>query len=183
MANVFHTHKEVHIRYDLKGSTYGRFTPEDDPSIAKKDLDIIKRKDSILLSKFNAELFLGQIGRDCAFFEQNNIIDYSLLIGIHHNDGEKLDLTEKTNLTSMVRESAHKKHFEEKFNQKEGILSADGKHLYFIGIIDVLTRFNSKKKLEYAFKRVVYGSGISAVPPKQYSERFQKFITTITKIA
>ena len=28
MANVFHTFKEIHVRYDLKGSTKGRYTKE-----------------------------------------------------------------------------------------------------------------------------------------------------------
>ncbi len=28
MSNVFHTSKEIHLRYDIKGSTYKRFTKE-----------------------------------------------------------------------------------------------------------------------------------------------------------
>jgi len=29
MANVFHTNKEIHVRYDLKGSTQGRITKDE----------------------------------------------------------------------------------------------------------------------------------------------------------
>ena len=69
-----------------------------DPSIAKKDLNIIKSGDKILLAKPFSEIISSQIQKDCVFFEQNNIIDYSLLIGIHHlnPDHEKFDYTEKT---------------------------------------------------------------------------------------
>lgn len=187
MANVFHTSREIHVRYDIKGSTYGRFTAEDDPSIAKKDLNMIKSGEKIFLPRQYGDIFLQQIARDCLFFEQNNIIDYSLLIGIHHisQDNDKIDGPDKTNVPlSMNRESSiHKKYFEDKFNHREGVLSADGKLLYFFGIIDVLTRFNSKKKFEYMFKRIAYGSGISAVPSKQYSQRYQQFIKSITQIS
>ena len=29
MENIFHTPREIHVRYDLKGSTYGRYTNEE----------------------------------------------------------------------------------------------------------------------------------------------------------
>ena len=29
MANVFHTSREIHVRYDLKGSTQGRITKDE----------------------------------------------------------------------------------------------------------------------------------------------------------
>jgi 1-phosphatidylinositol-4-phosphate 5-kinase len=46
MANVFNTDKEIHLRYDLKGSTQGRFTKRDpdsklDSKVCYKDLDWI----------------------------------------------------------------------------------------------------------------------------------------------
>jgi Ca2+-binding EF-hand superfamily protein len=179
MANVFHTHREIHLRYDLKGSTYGRSTPDEDPSVAKKDLNIIKTGDKLVLTKPFAEFFLSQITKDCKFFEANNIIDYSLLIGMH-NLGS--DVVEKTHVPLSIESSGHKKYFEEKFNHREGLMSADGRFIYFIGIIDILTQFNSRKKMEYVVKRVAYGKGISAVPPKQYSERFQKFMASIIQV-
>jgi len=179
MANVFHTHREIHLRYDLKGSTYGRFTAEEDCSVARKDLNIIKSGDKLHFTKSFGEFFGTQIDKDSKFFEPNNIIDYSLLIGIHHLGS---DNTEKTHAPSSIENSGHKKYYEEKFNHREGIMSADGRDIYYIGIIDILTQFNSRKKMEYVFKSVAYGKGISAVPPKQYAERFQKFITSLITI-
>jgi 1-phosphatidylinositol-4-phosphate 5-kinase len=37
--------------------------------------------------------------------------------------------------------------------------------IYYIGIIDILTNFSTKKKLEFLVKRVAYGPTISAIPP------------------
>ena len=48
-----------------------------------------------------------------------------------------------------------------------GIVSTDGKCVYFIGIIDTLTYFGAKKKLEYRLKSVAYGNKtISCIPPQ-----------------
>ena len=58
-----------------------------------------------------------------------------------------------------------------------GLLSTDGENLYFIGIIDILTEYNNKKRMEHLFKGMVHGnSSISCVPPKKYSLRFQKYL-------
>ena len=37
------------------------------------------------LTQIQADNLIEQIKKDCEFFEQNEIIDYSLLIGIHNN--------------------------------------------------------------------------------------------------
>jgi 1-phosphatidylinositol-4-phosphate 5-kinase len=61
-----------------------------------------------------------------------------------------------------------------------GIVSSDGKCVYFIGIIDTLTYFGTKKKLEYRLKSVAYGNKtISCVPPKRYGSRFLAFMNQI----
>lgn len=52
----------------------------------------------------------------------------------------------------------------------------DNSYTIFIGIIDILTNFSTKKKLEYLSKRVVYGPTISAIPPRDYADRFLKFL-------
>jgi len=52
MANVFKTSRDIHIRYDLKGSTIGRRTKKSatdyvDSSVALKDLDFTENKEKI----------------------------------------------------------------------------------------------------------------------------------------
>ena len=60
MANVFNTTRQIHVRYDLKGSKYGRNTKktpdeEVDPSIALKDLDFENEKMKISLDEDTKE--------------------------------------------------------------------------------------------------------------------------------
>lgn len=57
-----------------------------------------------------------------------------------------------------------------------GLVSEDGSYLYFIGIIDILTYYSGKKKLEHFFKGNFQGDGISCVPPAEYAERFVGFM-------
>lgn len=87
MNNVFNTSKEIHKRYDLKGSTQGRTTKYAnnifDPTIALKDNDIIDEQYYFVVSEDTQKRLRAQIESDVNFFKENNIIDYSLLIGIH----------------------------------------------------------------------------------------------------
>lgn len=57
-----------------------------------------------------------------------------------------------------------------------------GATIYYLGIIDCLTRYNIVKKAEHLWK----GFGghepeISPIPPQRYGERFIKFISALTK--
>jgi len=60
-----------------------------------------------------------------------------------------------------------------------GLLSSDKKSLYFFGIIDILTRYDSRKKMEHLFKAIRYdGRGVSCCPPGFYAERFNAFMSS-----
>jgi 1-phosphatidylinositol-4-phosphate 5-kinase len=51
----------------------------------------------------------------------------------------------------------------------------------YIGIIDILQKYNTRKKIEHAYKSIKYKYNplsISAVQPQFYSERFLKFVGT-----
>lgn len=50
---------------------------------------------------------------------------------------------------------------------------------YIFGIIDILTEYTSRKVAEYYFKSLIYGKGVSAVPPDDYYQRFVNFINTV----
>lgn len=60
---------------------------------------------------------IRQIRSDVAYLGSNHIIDYSLLVGIHF-----------------------RRAFEANKND-HGVLSEDGKAVFFIGIIDILTGY------------------------------------------
>ncbi|KAI8139047.1 hypothetical protein BJV82DRAFT_522323 [Fennellomyces sp. T-0311] len=87
MGNVFPASKDVHTTYDLKGSTFGRLTPEKDvaknPNAVLKDQNWIAQSERLELGPEKRSLFITQLERDVEFLARFNIMDYSLLIGMH----------------------------------------------------------------------------------------------------
>lgn len=84
MGNLFCTEYTVHRRFDLKGSVLGRMTDKPETEIDEttilKDLDL---NFVFRLQKSWFQDFCRQIDRDCEFLEQERIMDYSLLVGLH----------------------------------------------------------------------------------------------------
>ncbi|XP_035518035.1 phosphatidylinositol 5-phosphate 4-kinase type-2 gamma-like isoform X1 [Morone saxatilis] len=63
----------------------------------------------------------------------------------------------------------------------QSAVGAPQREVYFMGLIDVLTQYDTKKKAAHAAKAVKHGAGaeISTVHPEQYAKRFREFITKI----
>lgn len=82
MGNMFCTELRIHKRYDLKGSTQGRFTEKEKAgeNTTLKDLDLSY---DFHMDKLLRESLMKQISLDCKFLESQQIIDYSLLLGLH----------------------------------------------------------------------------------------------------
>ncbi|XP_027336794.1 phosphatidylinositol 4-phosphate 5-kinase 7-like isoform X1 [Abrus precatorius] len=89
MGNMFCTELYIHRRYDLKGSSQGRYTQNDkiNCNTTLKDLDL---KYDFHMDKKLRESLLKQIYLDCKFLESQHIIDYSLLFGLHFRAPENL---------------------------------------------------------------------------------------------
>lgn len=87
MGNLFCSEYVIHRRFDLKGSSHGRTTikPESeiDENTTLKDLDL---NFIFRLQKAWFQEFYRQVDRDCEFLEQERIMDYSLLVGLHFSD-------------------------------------------------------------------------------------------------
>ena len=86
-ANVFNTQQNINVRYDLKGSTYGRLTRKKKDEVISsatclKDQDWLMDKRIINLQSNQRELIAQQLKADTKFFQDNNINDYSVLLGI-----------------------------------------------------------------------------------------------------
>uniref|UniRef100_A0A1J3I8U3 Phosphatidylinositol 4-phosphate 5-kinase n=1 Tax=Noccaea caerulescens TaxID=107243 RepID=A0A1J3I8U3_NOCCA len=100
MGNMFCTELKIHRRYDLKGSTQGRFTEKSKirEKTTMKDLDLAYE---FQMDKLLREALFKQIFLDCAFLESLQIIDYSLLLGLHFRAPEQLnDVLEPPNAMS-----------------------------------------------------------------------------------
>lgn len=85
MNNVFPALYEIHERYDLKGSVLGREYTKGDhkPIVVYKDLDWLRNHRRIVLGPEKREQIIKQLEKDVAFLKSVNVMDYSLLIGIH----------------------------------------------------------------------------------------------------
>ena len=52
--------------------------------------------------------------------------------------------------------------------------------MYYFGINDIFTEYDTGKVVEHIFKKIITkGNGISAVPPLDYKNRFDDFIKSI----
>lgn len=88
MNNLFPAHKDIHESYDLKGSTVGRIYPEErareNPRAVLKDLNWINRGKVLELGPEKRALLTEQLRRDAELLKELQVMDYSLLVGIHN---------------------------------------------------------------------------------------------------
>ncbi|KAK3990853.1 hypothetical protein QBC44DRAFT_238055 [Cladorrhinum sp. PSN332] len=101
MNNLFPPHRDIHQTFDLKGSTIGRDYREEElennPRATLKDLNWLRRKRHLELGLQKKKLFLEQLKKDVRLLQRLQIMDYSLLIGIHDlQRGNEENLRDKT---------------------------------------------------------------------------------------
>ncbi|XP_023253422.1 phosphatidylinositol 4-phosphate 5-kinase-like protein 1 [Seriola lalandi dorsalis] len=85
--------------------------------------------------------------------------------------------------TDPVLQEFHEHHHRLLPNCKNAIHVIDGPdHRYFVGIIDIFTVYNWKKKLENLWKSARFpGRAFSTVRPNKYSRRFSQWIQNHTQ--
>lgn len=228
MNNLFPPHKQLEKTFDLKGSTFGRYTKVNDSDSTKnnhkilKDLNWIENKETIRFGSIKNELFLNQLKADVKLLIKLKIMDYSFLIGIHdltkfekEDDiikNKKLSVfspisssikdLKSTNLKTLdnfndLQRSNNTNNNSDSGNKYSmpavrpgsyfhsddgGVISTDLNnenldHVYYLGIIDCLTHYSIVKRLETFWRSLSHDrKKISAVPPKEYGERFLLFI-------
>ena len=146
-----------------------------------KDLDFLDLvPEGFLLDPETYTALMSTIERDCRVLESFDIMDYSLLLGIHNLDQEKRELDEREvtnqerkrsfqpNTTKLVAhstpmESIQASSFDEDdipdIRMKGGIpaRNSEGERLLiFVGIIDILQSYRLFKKMEHTFKAVIH---------------------------
>ncbi|KAL3628442.1 Phosphatidylinositol 4-phosphate 5-kinase 9 [Castilleja foliolosa] len=89
MGNMFCTELRIHRRFDLKGSSLGRSADKVkiDENTILKDLDL---NYCFYLEPSWRDALLQQIEIDSKFLESENIMDYSLLLGVHYRAPQHL---------------------------------------------------------------------------------------------
>ncbi|XP_061110606.1 phosphatidylinositol 4-phosphate 5-kinase type-1 alpha-like isoform X2 [Conger conger] len=192
MNNLLPRSVHMHLKYDLKGSTYKRRASakeRDKASPTYKDLDFIQDlPEGLLMEPENYNALSKTIQRDCLLLQSFKIMDYSLLVGIHNVDqagesdqrirrGQKALFS--TAMESIQGEGRGKGPLDSA-DQSGGIPARNAKGerlLVYIGIIDILQAYRFMKKLEHSWKALVHdGDTVSVHRPGFYAERFQKFM-------
>jgi 1-phosphatidylinositol-4-phosphate 5-kinase len=89
MNSVYYTDKHLQTFYDLKGSTLGRDAKPGEA--VKKDNDLRRGmpEEALALRPNTRPRVRGQLESDCAFLRDMGIMDYSMLVGVHHKQADK----------------------------------------------------------------------------------------------
>jgi len=181
MTNVLILPKnyKIHLKFDLKGSRVGRTAKK------KKNGKVGTLKDNDfhlpveLSSKRRIEV-LSQLNRDSAFLRDHNIMDYSLLLGIH-NDTYYPVSTQGALACSGSPKPLHETQEEGGFECLMAYrVRAPG--AYHLGIIDILQQWDCSKISERWAKILVRchwrdRDEMSCVQPILYQERFMRFMS------
>jgi len=176
LGNVFPAGARVAKQFDLKGSTIGREIGGgvfSEGVISGKDIDFAKYQKKLRVGPEARGKLLEQLDIDTRFLCSLNITDYSLLIGVQNI--EDVDGIKVVPYGADAPLSYHARP----------ILSVDGKEVYYVSIIDILTVYDTRKFAEMHLKSIQRGyllapcQKISAMPPEPYRARFLTHMTTI----
>lgn len=215
MNNLFPPHRDIHLKYDLKGSTFGRkfntdsLDKSDLSKVTLKDLNWVENKQKIKFGPEKRKLFLEQLERDVLLLKKINVMDYSLLLGVHDvKTGNTKETMQRLSIFDPI--SAEKRvlmntnprgidlatYLPNNYIQTRmqyifyghdgGIRATDERNdplseIYYLGIIDCLTNYSLKKKLETVWRSLGHNrSTISSLPAKEYGDRFLNFIKNST---
>ncbi|XP_044847278.1 phosphatidylinositol 4-phosphate 5-kinase type-1 alpha isoform X1 [Mauremys mutica] len=202
MNNLLPRSVKMHLKYDLKGSTYKRRASQKEREKVfptYKDLDFMQDiPDGLFLDSDMYNALCKTLQRDCLVLQSFKIMDYSLLVAVHNIDQALreraiMDGTSQSDTrrpatqkalysTAMesIRGEARRGGTIETDDQMGGIPARNSKGerlLLYIGIIDVLQSYRFVKKLEHSWKALVHdGDTVSVHRPSFYAERFQRFM-------
>lgn len=215
MNNLFPPHRDIHAKYDLKGSTWGRYTNKpatEDKQLTKpmKDLNWLEDHGEIKFGPHKRKQFFQQLDKDVQFLKSVNVMDYSLLLGIHDVKNKAKSSSTTHNKLSIFDPKSNDKKELIKTNPRDinendlpndvypgrskfvfyghdgGIRSTNENNeplseIYYLGVIDFLTNYSFRKRLETFWRTLSHSKEtISAVPANDYGNRFLKFIKRST---
>uniref|UniRef100_A0AAY4E8E4 PIPK domain-containing protein n=1 Tax=Denticeps clupeoides TaxID=299321 RepID=A0AAY4E8E4_9TELE len=204
MNNILPRVVHMHLKFDLKGSTYKRRASKKEREKAKptfKDLDFMQDvSEGLMLDADTYNALLKTLQRDCLVLESFKIMDYSLLLGVHNLDqaereqqmeGSQGSSDEKRPLPQKALYSTAMESIQgaaacggsiDTDDTMGGIPAVNGKGeriLLYIGIIDILQSYRLIKKLEHTWKALVHdGDTVSVHRPCFYADRFFKFMSS-----
>jgi len=210
MRNVFSGHLKVHKKYDLKGSTVDRDASEKEKQKKEptlKDNDFVKDGVKMTIGEEAKEKLLDTLNADVGFLTKNEIMDYSLLLGIHDtqqalDDEETQDELDEedeeydsggsgvamtppdspgTGRRLIKKDSVVEGLIDPERDiyaiPSQGLEGGPHKEIYFLSIIDILTHYGVKKKTAKAAKTVKYGSSVDGISTAEPDQYGKRFLS------
>jgi len=160
MGNAFPPGVKLDSVSDLKGRKAKPGTKRVENSEIKTEYDYPK----IFLYEEDKQFYLTQLKIDIELLRKHNRMDYSLLIGICSDFNEDYLMNLPWTNSLVLRGTV--------------ALPTDTIHYFWINIIDILTVYNTQKKLANLFKKTVFErETLSTVDPVFYFDRFLSFMT------
>uniref|UniRef100_A0AAQ4P1C0 Phosphatidylinositol 5-phosphate 4-kinase type-2 gamma n=1 Tax=Gasterosteus aculeatus aculeatus TaxID=481459 RepID=A0AAQ4P1C0_GASAC len=175
-----------------------------------KDMDFRNNMQKVYVTDEQKEKVMEKLNKDVEFLVRLKIMDYSLLLGIHdvgraerdEEEGEEVSNEDEAEAENGLAQAGSYGTSPEgiagymscckplgpgEFDPYVDVYAlgscpgAPQREVYFMGLIDVLTQYDTKKKAAHAAKTVKHGAGaeISTVHPEQYAKRFRDFIFNI----
>ncbi|KAH9249545.1 hypothetical protein BASA81_012718 [Batrachochytrium salamandrivorans] len=182
MQNSFDTRLVLHEKYDLKGSTRNRWcTPRFGAVL--KDLNFGTSK--LFLDAADRLALLEQCERDTLLMEQFNVMDYSLLLGVHKAEPDekgRRNLVLLAMANQLEPEHVKPTRWQRDFGGVEGFNpDSQAPEVYIMCVIDLLQAYDLGKKAENLIKSQLTEvvSEISSVNPRTYRARFLAYLAKI----
>jgi 1-phosphatidylinositol-4-phosphate 5-kinase len=101
MNSVYYTDKHLQTFYDLKGSVIGRDAKPGQFVYKDNDLRRTLPEGALSLHPKERTVVRSQLQSDCAFLAEMDVMDYSMLVGVHH----KPAFEQKSSATLSFRKS------------------------------------------------------------------------------
>uniref|UniRef100_A0A8C6W1V8 Phosphatidylinositol-4-phosphate 5-kinase, type 1 alpha n=1 Tax=Nannospalax galili TaxID=1026970 RepID=A0A8C6W1V8_NANGA len=186
MNNLLPRSVKMHMKYDLKGSTYKRRASQKErekllPTF--KDLDFLQDiPDGLFLDADMYSALCKTLQRDCLVLQSFKIMDYSLLMSIHNMDhAQREPLNSEIQYSFDTRRPAPQKAlYSTAMESIQGEARRGGTvetedHQEYSHTLLWFSLF--VKKLEHSWKALVHdGDTVSVHRPGFYAERFQRFM-------
>lgn len=175
MENTLKNFEQNHViykKYDLKGSTIKREVKDVNADVFK-DINLLKSDDAfMIMSQQRKKQLIQQIKSDIELLKNQNIMDYSLLLGV--------------GWYKKIKKQNHQILQQQDLDQVENEWRCfdDGHEItgkiYTLSLIDYLQEYDLNKYMELKLKKLFKGGGdISSVDSSTYYNRFITFVTRI----
>lgn len=206
MRNIINSSLPIHQKYDLKGSN-----PENREASEKekvkdlpclKDNDFIKNGAKLFLDLKSKEKLISTLEADTAFLVRENLIDYSLCLGIHDcnkyqqeqpevgsprstssNDDEDNNDAGGVYPTQDVGDSGSPKELFNNNREQPQRQATEDEQACDVGIIESSLKFGEEKRQIYfmglvdVLTQYCLRKRIVTIDPEQYRRKFLDFIT------